>query len=110
MIDYFTDPDAATNNAIEFNLSKAPEISDHIAETIMSGKPVNYRDLYYINDMKLTMAAWVFDLNFDKSIQLIMERGHLSTLKSLLPGNNKVDQIFEKIYDHIGEKNNKMAI
>ncbi len=102
--DYFTDPHAEKNNAIEFDLPDTKGVTETVYNLIMERKTVNFKHLNNLNDLKLTLASWVFDLNFDSSVRLLYERGYLTLLKSLLPDITAVNEIYQNIESYIAEK------
>ncbi len=102
--DYFTDPNAEKNNAIEFDLPDTKGVSETVYELIMERKTVNFKHLNNLNDLKLTLASWVYDLNFDSSVRLLYERGFLTVLKTLLPNITAVNEIYQEFESYIAEK------
>jgi len=39
----------------------------------------------YVNDFKLLLISWVYDLNFATSRRILRERGYIPTLAATLP-------------------------
>ena len=46
---------------------------------------VNYQDMVWVNDFKLLLCSWVYDLNYGVSRVVVRERGYLEKLVGYLP-------------------------
>ncbi len=44
-----------------------------------------YNDMVWINDFKLLICSWIYDLNFPATRRAVLERGYLDAILSLLP-------------------------
>ena len=46
---------------------------------------VNYQEMVWVNDFKLLLCSWVYDLNYRVSRAVVRERGYLEELLGYLP-------------------------
>ena len=46
---------------------------------------VNYQDLAWVNDFKLLLCSWIYDLNYGVSRGVVRERGYLEEMLGYLP-------------------------
>ena len=99
--DYYQLPKTKRNQTIELNLDNSDKITDTILDAALSGRDINYQDAIYLNDFKLLQAGWIFNINFSPTLSLIKERGYLNILRSVLPDNRKIDQLFNNIDSYI---------
>lgn len=60
-------------------------ITAKVVEGLVAHKPILYRELQNLNDLKVFQLSWVFDLNFPSSVQLCHERGLVRRLLATLP-------------------------
>jgi len=50
-----------------------------------------------LNDFKLLQIGWIFDINFDITMQTIKSRRYLEMIRDVLPKSEKIQIIFENI-------------
>lgn len=68
-----------------------------IAEAVGRGELADYRSMRWINDFKLLLLAWVYDLNFTASRRLLAQRGMARTVADMLPATRELDRIKKKV-------------
>jgi len=95
--DYYHQNDGKRNGAIGLDLPDAPEISEEVYQDLMNNKIVDMSQVKNLNDFKLLQVSWIFDINFDITIQTIKSRGYLEMLKEALPKSEKVEMIFNNL-------------
>jgi hypothetical protein len=66
------------------------EVSEECINTFADGCIVQLNNLKTLNDFKLLLISWVYDLNFTSSRRLLLERGHIPTLAASLPGRDDI--------------------
>jgi len=81
------------NKTLELDLPDTEEISDDVFDAIINHKVILKESMKTLNDFKLLQIAWVFDLNFDYSVQRLYEKKYLEKIIKSLPENNKVNQV-----------------
>ncbi|BBD08322.1 HD domain-containing protein [Desulfovibrio ferrophilus] len=80
------DCDSPLDKTITLGLEEDPEAyTPVVLEQVQGRSQANYMDMRYLNDFKLLLASWVYDLNFTSSRALLRERGHLNDLLKLMP-------------------------
>jgi len=104
--DYYQNSSEYPNQSLEMELPKYPQISDKVYNDLMSGRTVNARDLQTLNDFKILQMAWIYDINFPLSFQLIQQRGYLEKIRDSLPQSDKVQKIYSKVKSYL-DKNIK---
>lgn len=72
------------------------KVSDECIKTVAGGQVVQLKNLQTLNDFKLLLISWVYDLNFPSSRRLLLERGHISALEAYLPKRNDIKLAIEK--------------
>lgn len=106
--DYYQMSQQQRNTTIELGLDTTDNISDHIVDAVLKGKNVDYNHTRYLNDFKLLQAGWVFTIYFTPTLILLKQRGYLEIIRSVLPEDNRIDQVFEKINSYITEKEKQL--
>jgi len=89
------------NMVAELNLSAKPIVAASISKTIIEGGITNKSDLVTFCDFYLFQMAWIFDLNFKKSFQLLNQKQYIRHLYDALPKNDSVIEIYRMIRIHI---------
>ena len=77
------------------------DVSDSIFESVMQGKNINYDQVKNLTDLALIRIAWIFDLNFASTLQLVIDRGYIEQLAATLPSTSRVDQILSSVHNFI---------
>lgn len=94
------------NKTLELELPDSGEISDEVFKAIINKQVVLKESMRTLNDFKLLQIGWLFDLNFDYSIQRLYEKKYLDKIFKTLPKNEKVDQIKEVVSDYFENRLN----
>jgi putative nucleotidyltransferase with HDIG domain len=80
--------------AMELDLPDTPGFTGPIHRDILKGRAPVMRQMRNLNDFKLVQMAWVFDLNFPRSRQAVLEGGYLEKIRRSLPE----DPVAEAMY------------
>jgi len=91
------------NKTLELELPDNDEISDAVLESIIKKEVVLKESIKTLNDFKLLQIAWLFDLNFNYSIQRLYAKKYLDKIFVALPENKKVNQIKQIVNDYFKE-------
>jgi HD domain len=100
-LDHFNTRDKQPNPVVEFSLPDDPTFSPRVLSAFSQERFVRFQDLNTLNDFKLLLLSWVFDLNFPASIQLVKDRGYVEKIGATLPDHGKTKQILKQIYDYM---------
>lgn len=89
MLDHFESGDE--DDVITLGLAPDPDqASPDAVEAILEGRTLSFADMYFVNDMKLLLASWVFDLYYPASRKAFFERGHVERLFHGLPNTSAI--------------------
>jgi putative nucleotidyltransferase with HDIG domain len=91
--EYYMVKEQKENKTLELELPNSDEISDDVFESILNKKVVLKESMKSLNDFKLLQIAWLFDLNFEYSINRLYTQKYLDKIFNTLPENQKVNQI-----------------
>lgn len=98
--DYYHRKDKTKNGAIELELPDSPGFSDEVIRSLTKMRAVNINDVNNVNDFKLLQVSWVFDLNFRPTMDFLMERRYLELIRQVLPESEKINSIFQVIFEY----------
>ena len=80
------DPAAPPNRVVNLELKPHPDnYTPEILAKVRQRQMVNYQDMVWVNDFKLLLCSWVYDLNYGVSREVVRERGYLEKLVGYLP-------------------------
>jgi hypothetical protein len=59
-------------------------------------------DLETLDDFKLLQLAWVYDLNFPRTFEIVKERKYLEKIRQALPKDSRrVAEIYKHVQDYL---------
>jgi len=86
-----------TNNTLQLDLPDEPRISRQNIDDLLNGRMADLGNLHTLNDFKLLQIGWVYDINLERSYQLLRERGYLDTIFASLPDTQEVRQVRDMV-------------
>jgi HD superfamily phosphohydrolase YqeK len=104
VIDYYETPEAGLNRALQLDLLDTPTYSFEILQEVENGSIIRMEDLSTLNDFKLLQAAWIFDLNYIRSFEIVKQRRYIERLFAVLPDDEPIRQLQWKILFFIESK------
>lgn len=102
--EYYHRKNGGRNITLELELPETPGISQKVYNSLINKKIVDMRVVRNVNDIKLLQAGLVYDINFQASFEFIKERRYIESLRSTLPADKKISEIFDIINSYIEEK------
>jgi len=101
--EYYMVKEQKENKTLELDLPNNDEISDEVFESILKKEVVLKESMKTLNDFKLLQIAWLFDLNFDYSVQQLNNKKYLDKIFDSLPVNHKINRIKKIVNDYLNE-------
>lgn len=97
---------------LELELPDEPGCSAEVIEGLLNERCVDYRELKTLNDMKLCLLGWVYDVNFIPTLERIKQRRLLEMMIDFLPKTKDIETVKKKIFEYVDfriaqETNNK---
>ncbi|MDI6730801.1 MAG: hypothetical protein QMD06_04595 [Candidatus Altarchaeum sp.] len=86
------------------DLSVSNEYSDNIISDIFSNKISLIENVKTHNDIKLLLLTWIYDVNFDVSLNLILKKKYIREIFKTLPKNEEMKKVCEHINFYISER------
>lgn len=97
LLKYFA-PNAPLNLVVMLNLKPhQTEYTPAILSQVMARGLAEYNDMVWINDFKLLICSWVYDLNFPATRRAVLERGYLDATIGLLPDTPEFKALGERL-------------
>lgn len=80
-------------SGIFLGLSDTPGYSEDFLSAIFDGKQPPLGRAKNINDFRLLLLSWIYDLNFGASFRLLLERGYIDKIAEQLPRTKKIKKL-----------------
>jgi hypothetical protein len=84
-------------DVVDLGLPNRPEVSDEVVQDLLDRRMVHHAKLRTVNDFRLLQMAWVFDLNFDRTVALWDKAGYLETIRGFLPKTDGVTTAYRAV-------------
>lgn len=97
VIDHYRNKNGPRNSSIELDLPDVPEISDEVCQDLLAGRIIRATSIKTLNDFKLLQMGWVYDVNFQRTFQIVKERGYIEMILDILPQTDVVLNIYSRI-------------
>ena len=78
--------------------------SPAVLEGLLQGETGDYRNIVWVNDFKLMVVGWLYDLNYRRSCQLLHDLGHLDTIFASLPDDPPIRELRGRIMAHLAHR------
>jgi len=89
---------------LELDFADEPVYSNEILKKVLHGQLIAYNEMRTLNDMKLCLLGWVYDVNYPAALKRIRQRKFLEMLFDLLPQTGDIEQVKEKILAYVDSK------
>ncbi|MEW5774713.1 MAG: HD domain-containing protein [Thermodesulfobacteriota bacterium] len=103
-------PDRALNPVVTLGLRDEPGAwSESIAAAIRSRRLAEYAQMRFVNDFKLLILSWVYDLNFPAARRALLESGLAQGLAAQLPPAPEMAALAGQALADLGREHARLA-
>ncbi len=85
------------NIALEYGLKDEPYISDTVMKKFQQKQLIDKNELKTLNDFKTMQLAWIFDVNFDISKQIIKQNNYLDKIIKNISSIKQIETLQKEI-------------
>ena len=97
MLEHFR-PDARNNPVVTLGLRDEPDVcTNTLVEQVLAGKLGDYAEMRTLNDFRLLLCSWVYDLNFPASKRAVRQRGYIDELLADLPDTPQIRAVRDAV-------------
>ncbi len=89
-IDHYKLPEEEKASAIELGLTDTSDYSRDLLSYILDRQIVPLSRVTTLNDYRIMQLSWVFDLNFESSLKVLLKRKYVDTIVSHLPRADEI--------------------
>lgn len=90
--EYYTSDEE--NETIGLDLPDDNTACDKIIDSILKRESVDHKHMKSLNDFKLLQMAWVHDLNFEFSKQIVKDNNYLDIIHSTMPALPSIEKAY----------------
>ncbi len=109
MIGHFAEA-GGEDPVITLGLANEPDkMTQKIVDSVLSGCIVDYGLMRRVNDLRLLLLSWVFDLRFPASKEAFFARGFVDALVDGLPPGEVSDAVRDRVFLERGEQGSVYA-
>lgn len=88
-------------SSLELGLEDSSVISPEVRDAVRMRENAPVKALKTMSDFKLLQAAWIYDLNFFRSYQIVKEREYLDKIFNALPSTSEIEELKKEIYSFL---------
>ena len=103
-IEYYDSPAEQRASATAFGVPDAPEYSREMLSCLARKQIASYSQIETENDFKLMKLSWVYDLHFDESIRLLLNKNYIDILIRKLPQTDEIQSAMVILNEYIEER------
>jgi hypothetical protein len=101
MLSHFK-PGVGHNNVVKLELRPHPDrYSPGILDQVRRRQMVNYYEMAWVNDYKLLLCSWIYDLNYPVSLAVVREQGYLEELLGYLPRSQEMTSLVRQLREDL---------
>ena len=86
---------------LELELPDQHGYSDEVIEALLRRRRIDYSELRTLNDMKLCLLGWIYDVNFVPTLKRIKQLRLLEMLVDFLPKTEDIERVRKKIFEYV---------
>ncbi len=98
---HYTHTERERNNSIDFDLPDGDSVNVEILESLEKREVVHVKNIENRTELKLIQLAWVYDLNFPWTFQLVHNRNFLPDIISTLPKTPAISECTSAVLDYL---------
>lgn len=103
--EYFGKSASERSSSVALGFPDVPEYSEDVLSCIFEKRLVALSMIKTLNDFRLTLLSWVFDLNFKASLNMVIENDYVNRIAETLPKNNEIRDAVILLNEFVHHKN-----
>jgi len=103
-VEYYNTGETERTSTVGQELPDVPGYTEEVLSCILEKKMASLAMLKKLNDFKLTQLSWVYDLNFDISFSLLLERNYIKEIISKLPQTEEIRKASDILHEFVYQK------
>ena len=104
MLEYYGQTEAERATAAGLDLPDTPHYSPEVLTSLQRQEMVQMSTLRTVNDFKLLQLAWIFDLNFRRSLSMVVERAYIDKIAAMLPADDGIEKAVDSVRMYVKQR------
>ncbi|MFZ5597171.1 MAG: HD domain-containing protein [Bacillota bacterium] len=98
---YYSGRNREENPLLESGLPDSEGYSPVLIDNLLHGRGCSYSDIRNLNDRKLLMLSWVYDINFPYTLSEVTEKGFIAKIVESLPPTGDIRSVYKHLQEYI---------
>jgi len=103
---YYFSKENGSNPALDIDLPVDSSYSEAVMQDIFNNRPVNIQNAVTATDFKLLQIGWLFDINFEYTMNRIREKQYMEKRLDLLPPGENTQRIRQHVLSYLMKRQN----
>lgn len=103
-MEYFDAPPEERPSAVSLGFPDLPGVSPGCLAALAAGRVVTLESITRLNDFRLLLVSWAYDLSFATSFRLLQRHEYLQALASSLPEQPDVRTAIDSAVNHVAQR------
>jgi hypothetical protein len=103
-MEYFSKEPDERPSAVLLGFPELPGVSPECLEALSAGRIVTLESVTRLNDFRLLLVSWAYDLSFSSSFALLHRFNYLQALADSLPGQQDIKAAIDAAIGHVAHK------
>ncbi|WP_051617104.1 HD domain-containing protein [Desulfonatronovibrio hydrogenovorans] len=95
------EPGCPENRVVTLGLDDEDCITPEIFCQVRKGHLGEYSRMRYLNDFKLLLCSWAYDLNYAYSSRIVLDKGYIARLFKMLPEKPELIELEDRITGYL---------
>jgi len=78
-----------------------PVCTAEVLQATWEGRSIEFDRLRTLNDLKIMLIGWVYDVNFPATLKRIGQQRYLDQLLSLLPDTAEIRRVRDAVFQYV---------
>lgn len=100
-MEYYAADERHRPTAVGLDLPNSPGYSAEVLSCLYKRKLVSLADIRNLNDLKIMLLSWVYDLNFMESFNMLTARNIINSLAAELPVTDDIKHAVARLQEYI---------
>jgi HD superfamily phosphodiesterase len=98
-------PGVRHNKVVNLELKPDPDkYTPAILSQVLKREMVNYQEMVWVNDFKLLLCSWIYDLTYPVSRRVFRERGYLEEILGYLPQTTEFKRLGQQLREDLNDR------
>lgn len=103
-LEYYESAEEDRASAVAFGLKDSDGYSNEVLSCLNENRVASYSDLKNENDFRLLKLSWVYGINFEESLTLLLKKRYLNRIIEKLPSTDEILAAVEHINQYMNQR------